>query len=153
MVAKHEEGMLRHRGFRVRAGIGIGRGNVVLIERLIVHIHLAAVDADAVARHSDHAFDVALRGVARIPENHNIPAFNHKLIHEDPFLIFERGHHARSLNLHRLVEEDDNERRDRQGNDQIADPYANSGSQANGNHRSRLSGRDCTTRGGLCPAN
>src|ERR1035438_1713714 len=129
MVAEHKERMRRDRQFGVRAGIGIGRGNVVLVERLVVDVHLAAIDAYTVARHPDHALDVTLRRVARIAEDHNIPALNgfqpvHKLVHEDPFLVLERGHHAGSLNLHRLVEEDDDKGRNRQRNNQIADPHA-----------------------------
>src|SRR5580658_22865 len=142
MVAQDEEVMLRHCSFRVGTGIGIGRGNVVLAQGLIVHVYLAPVDAYTVASDSDYALDVALRRITRITEDHNIPWFNrfqpvHELIDEDPFLIFERRHHAHSLNLHGLVEEDNHEGRDRQRNDQIAHPDADPGSDADGRRASR----------------
>src|SRR5246127_2917136 len=121
--------MLRHRRLWIRTRIGVGRGNVILVDRLIVDVYLAAIDANAVARHTDDPFDIDFGRVARIAELHNIAALNRlqpvdKFIHEDPFLVFERGHHARALHFHRLVEKDDDEGGDRQRDDEIAHPDA-----------------------------
>src|SRR6266567_2630731 len=152
MVAEYEETMGRDRHLRIRPRICIRRRNVVLVQRLIVHVDLAAINADAVARHPDHALDVALGGIARIAEDHNIPTLDrfqpvYKLVDEDSFLVVERGHHAGSLNFHRLVEEDDDESRDRQRNDEIAHPDADPGSDTNRNYRCRLRTRDHRRRG------
>src|SRR6266567_72159 len=121
MVAEYEEAMGGDRYLRIRPRICIRRGNVVLVQRLIVHVNLAAVNANTVARHPDHALDVALGGIARIAEDHNIPALDwfqpiYELVDEDSFLVVERGHHAGSLDFYRLVQKDDDEGRDCQRN-------------------------------------
>ena len=61
------------------------------------------------------------------------PAFDrlqpvNELVDEDPFLIFQRRHHAGAFDLHRLIEEDDDEGGDCKRNHQITQPYPDAGS-------------------------
>ncbi len=110
--------MLGHNKFRVGARVGILGRHVGFVEGVVVHVDLPGIDANPVASHPDYAFDVALRRIARIAKDHNVAALNRfqtidKLVDEDAFLVFERRHHAGAFDLHRLVEEDDDEGRDR----------------------------------------
>src|SRR5262245_54303350 len=72
------------------------RQDVVLVKRLVIDVNKAAADFDDVTGHTDHAFDVRLRGIERIPKNHDVFAMNfldsiNELIDEDPFLVDELG--------------------------------------------------------------
>src|SRR6266478_5519566 len=106
MVSEDEEAIRRNHDFAIRAGVRVIGGNIVFVERLAVHIDLPVFDADAVAGNSDDALDVALRSVARIAEDDDVAALDglpaiDELVDEDPLLVFEPGHHASALNLHR----------------------------------------------------
>ena len=75
---------------------------------------------DVVAGNTDHALDVALRSVSRIAEDDDVAALDrlptiHELVDEDALLVLEAGHHAGAFHLHRLVEKDNNERGDSEG--------------------------------------
>ena len=75
-----------------------------------------------------HALDIALGRIERIPEHDHVAARDrlqlvHELVDEDSFLVGESGHHARALNLHRLVQEDDDECRNGQRDENVAHPY------------------------------
>src|SRR5436305_6107654 len=114
MVAQHKIAVRRHHNIRIRPLVGVLRWHVRLVQCLAVHIYLAAIDADVIALHPDHALDVALRRIARIAEYHDIAALDwfqpiDKLVHEDSFLILQGRHHAGALHLHRLIQEDDDE--------------------------------------------
>ena len=127
MVTQHEVRMRGHDYFRIRPCIAIGRRNIILVKGLIIHVHLSAVDTNSISRHPDYALDVALRRVPRIPKYHHIAAFNglqaiDKLVDEDPLLVSQRRHHAGTFNFHRLVNEDNNESRNRHRNEQITQP-------------------------------
>ncbi len=89
----------------------------------------------SIARHADHALDVALRGIARIAEHHDIAALDrfqpiHKLVDEDSFLVFERRHHAGAFHFHRLIQENDDEGGDRQRDNKVTEPDAKAGPDA-----------------------
>src|SRR5437588_8368094 len=71
---------------------------------------------------------VALRGIPGIAEDDDVAALDrlppvHELVDEDALLVVERGHHAGALHLHGLVQEDDDECRNRQRNDEIPQPH------------------------------
>src|SRR5580698_6646243 len=132
MIAEDEKTIRRNHNFVIRAGIYVVAGNVVFIKRLSVHVNLAAFDADSVPGNSNDALDVTLRRVARIAEDNDVAALNglpaiDELVDEDAFLVFEAGHHAGAFNLHRLVEKNDDESRDRKRDQQIARPDRNHG--------------------------
>src|SRR5438477_43078 len=79
--------------------------------------------------------DVALGGIARVAENDDVAALDglpavDELVDEDAFLVVERGHHARAFHLHRLVEEDDDESRDRERDNQVTQPDSEYGDLA-----------------------
>src|ERR1700682_2207560 len=127
MVAEDEEAVRRNHDSSIRAGVRVIAGDVVFVERLAVHIDLATLDANPVACNSDDALDVALRSVARIPEDDDVAALDglpaiDKLVDEDALLVFEAGHHTGAFNLHRLVEKDNDESGDGERDQQVARP-------------------------------
>src|SRR5208283_737589 len=127
MVAEDKEAMRRNHHFAKGAGVGVIVRNIVFVEGFAVHVDLAVLDADAVACDSDNALDVALRRVARIAEDHDVPALDglptiDELVDEDPLLVFEAGHHAGAFHLHRLVEKDNDESGDGERDQQISYP-------------------------------
>src|SRR6202451_2054757 len=98
VIAQHEVGIGRNDRLRIRSRIGVNRGNVIFIHGLVVHIQLAAINADAVSTHSDYALDVALRRIAGIAKHDNVAALNglqaiDEFVDEDAFLVGQRGHH------------------------------------------------------------
>src|ERR1043166_5828444 len=52
--------------------IALVLGNVVFHQRAIVHVYLAGVDADLVARKADDALDIRFRRFARTPEDDRV---------------------------------------------------------------------------------
>ena len=87
----------------------------------------AVIDAEAVAGQRDHALDVALFGIARIVEDHDVAALDGRemvdeLVDEEPVAVFEARQHAGAFNAHRLVEKRDDEDRGDGGNEEIAQP-------------------------------
>src|SRR5579872_3998493 len=99
MVAQNEVAIGRHCNLREGPGVGIFGRDVLLVERLPVGVYLSGIDADAITGHPDYPLDVALRWVPRIAEDDDIPSTNrfqaiNELVDEDPFLIFQRRHHA-----------------------------------------------------------
>src|SRR6266850_4645662 len=128
VISQHEVTPGRHHDFGIGALIRVGRRNVVFDDRLLVDVQLARIDADLVSGNADHALDIALRGIPGITEYDDVAALDRlpaidELVDEDTFLVVERGHHAGAFDLHWLVEKDDDERRDRQRDDQIPQPY------------------------------
>src|SRR6266851_71990 len=94
MIAQNEIAFRRHDRLRIGPRVGVSGWNVVLIQRLAIHINLPAVDSDTVPGSTNHALDIALRGIARITEHYDIPARNrlqavHEFVDEDSLLIFE----------------------------------------------------------------
>src|SRR5580692_3087840 len=119
MISEHEITLRRHDRFRIGPRVGVGGRHVILIQSLAVHVHLAAIDANAISSHPNHALDIAFRWVARITEYDYITPRNrlqpvHELVDEDSLLIFEGRHHAGAFDFHRLIDEDNNERGNRQ---------------------------------------
>src|SRR5271166_1154201 len=128
MIAQHEIALRRHHNFRIRPRVGVGGRNVIFIESFAVDIDLATIDADAISGDANYALDVALRGITRIAKHDYVAARNRlqavdELVDEDALLVGERGHHAGAFDLHWLVNEYDDECRDRERENQIAKPY------------------------------
>src|SRR5437868_4962097 len=68
--------------------------------------------------------------VERIPENHHVAALNRleavdKFVDEDAFLVREQRRHAGAFDFYGLVEEDDDDERETDGDEQVARPDAN----------------------------
>src|SRR5262249_50040973 len=128
---------------RVRALVDVLRWNIVFFQGAAIEVDLAAIDADPVSGQADHTLDIALRGVPRITEDHNVAALDrlpsiYELVDENALLVIEGRHHAGAFDFHRLVEEDDDEGRDGQGNDEVAHPDGQHGQAPGLGHGSRL---------------
>src|SRR5271166_702553 len=132
MIAEHEITMRRHHGLGIGAHILVLLGQVWFVQAAFVDEEHAILDPDPIAGDGDHALDVALRGIARIAEYDDIAARNrlqlvNELVDEDPLLVLERGHHAGPFDLDRLIQEDDEERRNRQRDEHVAQPARKQG--------------------------
>src|SRR5579862_1207550 len=132
MVSEDEETVGRNDQLVEGTSIGVIAWNVVFVERVSVDVHLAVLDADAVAGNSDDALDVTFRGVSRIAEHDDVAALDRlpaidELVDEDAFLVLEAGHHTGAFDFYRLIKKNNNERRDRERNQKIARPYGDYG--------------------------
>ena len=120
-------------GLDVSRGIALmvqvfGR-DVRFLQRRAVDVNPPVAYTDELSRQPDHALDVRLRGVERVLEHDDVPAFDgletvYKLIDEDPLMILQAGHHAGALHLHRLVEENNHHEGQKHCQDQVAEPIA-----------------------------
>src|SRR5271169_6495972 len=75
--------------------------------------------------------------VQRIPEHDNVASLNgleaiNEFVDEDAFLVGEKRSHARAFHFHRLIEEDDNDEGQANGNEEVARPNADFISQGMG---------------------
>src|SRR5580704_8662259 len=127
VITQHEIAIGGNHYLSVRSLVLVGSWHIVFVDRLAIHKDAAGIDLDMVTRQANHPLDKALRWVSGIAEHDDVTALDrlqpiNKLVHEDPFLIFERGHHACAFHFHRLVEEDDDETRNGQRDDQITQP-------------------------------
>src|SRR5580700_10091729 len=127
VITQHEIAVGRNHYLSVGSFVLVGTRNVVFVDRLAIYKDAAGIDLDVVTCQANDPLDKALRWVSGIAEHDDVAALDrlqpiNKLVHEDPFLIFERWHHACALHFNRLVEEDDDETRDGQRDDQIAQP-------------------------------
>src|SRR5215813_1364806 len=102
--------------WRVCAMVQELRKDVGFIKFLVIHEDFAAFDFNHIAGHADDALDIGLRWIERIPENNNVPTLNlfnpvNEFVDEDPFLVDELRQHARTFDLNRLIQENDDENR------------------------------------------
>src|SRR5580765_231704 len=135
MVPQHEIAVRWDDRLRVGTLVCVDGRYVVFFKLLAVHVHLAGINSDDIARHSYHPLDIAGRRIPRVAKYYDISALDRfpavdELIDEDAFLVVERRHHAGAFDLHRLVQEDDDERRNGEGNYQVAQPDGEHGSFA-----------------------
>ena len=68
--------------------------------------------------------------IQRIPENHDITALNgleavNEFVNEDAFLVGEQRRHAGAFDFYGLIEKDDDDKREADGDEQVARPHAN----------------------------
>ena len=128
MVAHHKVLVLLEHASPAASGRPSKRGGTyVSCNSLAVHKDPSMVDPQIVARQRNHALDVALLVVVRIQKHHHVAAMNlahpvRHLVDEQPVLVLEHRQHARAFHAHRLVEKDDDERRDRNRDHQVAQP-------------------------------
>ena len=88
---------------------------------------LPRINSHLVARQPDHSLDIRLVRVQREPEHDNVALSNlleaiDELVDEDPLLVMQPRHHACSLDLDRLIQEDDDNDRDRNRDDDVSSP-------------------------------
>src|SRR5690349_8865587 len=82
--------------WRICSMVQIFGQDVVLIKRLVIDVHDTAPDFDDIARHSDDALDVRLRGIERIPKHDDILTLNlfdpvNELVNENTLLVDQFG--------------------------------------------------------------
>src|ERR1700730_11046890 len=128
IVAQHEVAVDRHHDLGIGTLVGVGSRHIVFFQGLAVDEYFPRFNADMIARQPDHPFDKALRGIARVAEHHDVATLDglqaiHVLVDKDALLVVHRMHHARALDLHRLVHKNNNERGNGQRDEQVAQPY------------------------------
>ena len=127
MIAQDEIAIRRHDDIGIRARIGVNPRHVWFVDGFAVNVHSAGVDANVVASQTDYSLNETFRGVTWITKDDDISARDRldsidELINEDPLLVLERRHHGGAFDLHGLVQEDNDEARDSQGDNQIPQP-------------------------------
>ena len=103
------------------------RQNVGLVQSLSVDEDFALRQFHNLPWKTDHSFDIALGRIRGKLEHHNVlsvdgPKPINKFIDKDTFLIRQPGHHADAFHLHRLVQEHNDDPRNGQRENQIANP-------------------------------
>src|SRR6185312_3390812 len=116
MVSQHEISTGRNYGQRVRSRVGILGRNVVLTKGLAVDVNMSVRDTNLITGNSDHALDKALARIAGIAKHHNVSALDafppvNQFVDEDAFLVFKAGLHASAFHFHRLIDKQDDEKR------------------------------------------
>src|ERR1700730_4809165 len=127
MVAHHEIAVLGHAHGTKIAEILVHRRYVGFRNYLVVDVNDTAADFHGFARQPNHALDEGLGAVERIPKDHNVASLYglkavNEFINEDAFLVRKQRRHARTFDLHRLVQEDDDDQSEADGNEEIAGP-------------------------------
>jgi hypothetical protein len=102
-------------------------GNVGFGERDAVDPDRSVVDAEVVSGKGDDSLDVALGAVLGIEEDDHVAAVDvlkavGELVDEETILILEHGKHAGAFYADWLVEEEDDEHGNSDGDDQVARP-------------------------------
>ena len=129
VVAHDEEIVLGDDHLGLGAVVLIFDGDVGFVEGGAVDVDGSVVDAKVVAWESDDAFDVALGVVLRIEEDDYVAAVDvfeavGELVDEEAVLVLEHGEHAGAFYADGLVEEEDDEHGDGDGDEEVAGPGA-----------------------------
>src|SRR6185312_4822508 len=116
MISKHEIRMLWNGDLSHRTVVEVVAGYVGLFQRLVIHVHLPLDDAHPISGNPNHPLDVALRGIKRIVEDHDVSPLNrlqlvNEFVDENALLVLETRKHAGALDTDWLVKEDDKESR------------------------------------------
>src|SRR6476620_4597430 len=114
MISENEVRVRRNHHLRICPIVAEVAEHIRFFQLIPIYIHAAFLNTNVIARHADYALDVALARIAGISENDNIAPVDglpviDELVDEDALLVVETGHHAGSLNLYRLIHEDDDE--------------------------------------------
>lgn len=129
MVTHDEVGGWGDDEFGLGAVVGEAGGDVGLGEALVVEVDATVIDADVVSGDGDDALDVALGVVVGVEEDDDVTVVDlsdveGEFIDEEAILVLKTGVHAGSLYADRLVEEDDDEGGDADGEQEVAEPGA-----------------------------
>src|SRR6185437_9052562 len=109
-------------------------GHVGLVDGVAIDVDDALANLDFLAGQTDDPFYERLRAVERIPENDDVAPLDgleaiNKFVDEDALLIGEQRSHARAFHFYRLIQESNDDEREADGDEQIARPNTNLGSQ------------------------
>src|SRR6266403_5716220 len=130
-VVDHDEiAVLGHAHRTEIAEVLVLRRHVRLGNNFIVDVDRAAADLHGFTGQSDDALDKGLRAVQRIPKDHDVAALDglktvDKFVDEDALLVGEQRRHAGASDFHGLVQEDDDDERQADGDKKVAGPDAN----------------------------
>jgi len=135
MVAHHEVAVGGDHDFSHGAVVAVFRRHVGLAEGFAIDNDATVVNAEAVAGDGDDALDIALFGIARIVEDHDVAVLDggevvDKFVDKEAIAVFKAREHAGAFNTHGLVEK----RNDKDGSEgrdeQVAEPENNAGRAA-----------------------
>jgi hypothetical protein len=129
MVAHHEIVATLECSRAVVANIGVLRRDVRLGDFAAVDIYDAAANLYSLSRKSDDALDEGLGMIHRIPEHDDVAAVDgleavNEFIDEDALLIGEERRHAGTFDFNGLIEKNDDDQGETDGNEKIAGPDA-----------------------------
>lgn len=127
------------------AEVFVLRGYVRFLNGAAVHVNDALADFDFLARQTDDPFDEGLRAVEGIPENDDVTALDgleaiDKLVDEDALLVREKRGHAGAFDFHGLIEKNDDDKGEPNGDEKVASPNPDLCSQGMSRGRSRRRG-------------
>src|SRR2546423_828715 len=130
MIAHHEIFVLVHAHRPKVAQVLVLRRDIRLRHYLSFDVDGALPALYGLTRQADHALNGGFRMIEGIPEHDHITALNwleavDKIVDENAFLVGEQRRHAGAFDLHRLVQEDDDDQGQPNGNEQVAGPNAN----------------------------
>src|SRR5580692_1216406 len=134
MVAHDEVAVLGDGDWAVIAQVFVLCWDVGLVDRPAGDIYGALTNLDVFSRQTDDALDERFRMVERIPENDHVAAVDglkavDKFVDEDALLIGEERGHAGAFDFYRLIEKDDDDEREADGDEEVAGPDADFVSQ------------------------
>src|SRR5579862_642715 len=114
MISHHKVTVIGDLCRREVAQVFVLRRNVWLGEGHTIHIHNSFANLYHLAGQADDALDKRFRAIQRIPEDDHVAALDglkpvDKLVDEDTLLIGEEWSHAGAFDLHRLIEENDDD--------------------------------------------
>ena len=109
---------------------------------MAVYIDDALPNLDLLARQTDHALDEGFRAVQGIPENDDVAALDRleaidEFVDENALLIGKQRRHAGAFDFHGLIEENDDDESEADGDQEIARPNADFISQGMSGRRRR----------------
>src|SRR5579862_186701 len=155
MIAHHKVAVIGHLCRREVAQVFVLRRNVWLGERHTIHIHNSFANFYHLAGQADDALDERLGAVQWIPKDDHVAALDglepvDKLVDEDALLVGEERSHAGAFDLHRLIQEDDDDERQADCDQEIAGPDADFVSQGMVGMTGRIGGGMVRTRAWIC---
>ena len=128
VVAHHEITAPRYGERAEIRNVGVLRGHVGLGNLDTVHIENTVANLDGLSRKAHYTLDEGFRAVQGVPEDDHVAPANgleavNKFVDEDALLIGEERRHAGAFDLHRLIEEHDDDERKADGDKQVAGPH------------------------------
>ena len=116
------------------AQVFVLRRNVRLGEWVAVNVDDALANLHDFAGQANHTLDERFRAVQRVPEHDDVAALDglkaiHKFVDEDALLVGKQGRHAGAFHLHRLIQKNDDDQRQADGDQQVASPDTDFGAE------------------------
>src|SRR5215469_15992403 len=130
MIAHNKVAVGRNPGRGIVADIGILWRNVGLRNFMAIDVDNATTNLDGFSGKGDDALNKGFGTIKGIPEYDDIASIDglktvDELIDEDALLIGEERGHAGAFDFYGLIEEDDDDQREANGDEQVASPDAN----------------------------